>query len=64
MEAEELQYHLLTSLGGLQEATDVRATFQSLTVSPSVPEPSTWALMLLGFVGLGFMRYRVVAARP
>jgi hypothetical protein len=26
-------------------------------VSP-VPEPSTWAMMLLGFVGLGFMGYR------
>ena len=24
----------------------------------AVPEPSTWAMMLLGFVGLGFMAYR------
>jgi hypothetical protein len=24
----------------------------------SVPEPSTWAMMLLGFAGLGFMAYR------
>lgn len=24
----------------------------------SVPEPSTWAMMILGFVGLGFMAYR------
>jgi hypothetical protein len=24
----------------------------------SVPEPSTWAMMLLGFVGLGFAGYR------
>jgi hypothetical protein len=24
----------------------------------SVPEPSTWAMMLLGFAGLGFMSYR------
>jgi uncharacterized membrane protein len=23
-----------------------------------VPEPSTWAMMLLGFVGLGFVGYR------
>jgi hypothetical protein len=28
------------------------------TVSSGVPEPSTWALMLLGFVGLGFAGYR------
>jgi len=24
----------------------------------AVPEPSTWAMMILGFVGLGFMAYR------
>ena len=24
----------------------------------AVPEPSTWAMMLLGFVGVGFMAYR------
>jgi len=29
----------------------------TLTVS-AVPEPSTWAMMLLGFIGLGFMAYR------
>ncbi|HZZ23224.1 MAG TPA: PEP-CTERM sorting domain-containing protein [Roseiarcus sp.] len=26
--------------------------------TPTIPEPSTWALMLLGFAGLGFVRYR------
>jgi PEP-CTERM motif len=25
---------------------------------PTVPEPSTWAMMLLGFAGLGFVGYR------
>ena len=25
---------------------------------PVVPEPSTWAMMLLGFAGLGFAGYR------
>ena len=24
----------------------------------AVPEPSTWAMMLIGFAGLGFMAYR------
>jgi hypothetical protein len=28
-----------------------------LTIS-AVPEPSTWAMMLLGFTGIGFMAYR------
>jgi hypothetical protein len=28
------------------------------SVSPSVPEPSTWAMMILGFAGVGFMAYR------
>jgi hypothetical protein len=28
------------------------------TVTTAVPEPSTWAMMILGFVGLGGMTYR------
>ena len=28
------------------------------TVAPSVPEPSTWAMMILGFFSLGFIGYR------
>jgi hypothetical protein len=27
-------------------------------VVPPVPEPSTWAMMILGFAGIGFMAYR------
>jgi hypothetical protein len=27
-------------------------------VSASAPEPSTWAMMLIGFAGLGFAGYR------
>jgi PEP-CTERM motif len=27
-------------------------------ISSSVPEPSTWAMMILGFMGVGFMAYR------
>jgi PEP-CTERM motif-containing protein len=29
----------------------------SVTVT-QVPEPSTWAMMLAGFAGLGFLAYR------
>jgi len=27
-------------------------------LTPAVPEPSTWAMMILGFAGVGFMAYR------
>jgi hypothetical protein len=30
----------------------------SFTVTAAVPEPSTWAMMILGFAGVGFMAYR------
>jgi hypothetical protein len=26
--------------------------------APTVPEPSTWAMLIIGFAGLGFVRYR------
>ena len=28
------------------------------TQTPPVPEPATWAMLLLGFVGVGFVAYR------
>jgi hypothetical protein len=30
----------------------------NVSLEASVPEPSTWAMMLLGFAGIGFMAYR------
>jgi hypothetical protein len=30
----------------------------NLTSTSAVPEPSTWAMMMLGFAGIGFMAYR------
>jgi hypothetical protein len=33
----------------------------SLNVTAAVPEPSTWAMMILGFAGVGFMAYRLKA---
>jgi PEP-CTERM motif len=29
----------------------------SATLAPAVPEPSTWAMMILGFCGLGFLAH-------
>ncbi|WKA25589.1 choice-of-anchor K domain-containing protein [Bradyrhizobium roseum] len=34
------------------------ADFKSVIAAPPVPEPSTWAMMILGFAGVGFMFYR------
>jgi hypothetical protein len=30
----------------------------NIVVTTAVPEPSTWAMMILGFAGIGFMAYR------
>jgi len=32
--------------------------FTTDTIASSVPEPATWAMMILGFMGIGFMAYR------
>ncbi|KRR20131.1 hypothetical protein CQ14_23025 [Bradyrhizobium lablabi] len=33
-------------------------SFSSNFVTGAVPEPSTWAMMILGFAGVGFIAYR------
>ena len=45
-----------TSGGNLVFASSDSIT--SLSLEAIVPEPSTWAMMLLGFAGLGFLAYR------
>ena len=42
-----LDYYLPDNAGGV-----------ALNISSGVPEPSTWAMMILGFAGVGFMAYR------
>jgi hypothetical protein len=45
-------------------STDNQQTWEVVSVSaldafaPAVPEPPTWAMMILGFCGVGFMAYR------
>ena len=39
------------------ESTNTIGTAE-FTLTAAVPEPSTWAMMILGFCGLGFMAYR------
>jgi hypothetical protein len=38
--------------------------FQMEVSGTAVPEPSTWAMILVGFAGLGFAGYRRVVVRP
>jgi hypothetical protein len=47
-----------TVAGGLNGPALGRPITGTLTIAAAVPEPSTWAMMILGFCGLGFMAYR------
>jgi PEP-CTERM motif len=38
-------------------------TFKGVAFAPSTPEPSTWAMMLIGFAGLGFVARRRLQTR-
>ena len=49
-------YYFTEALLRLQNVLDGKPGW--VLYSPTVPEPSTWAMMLLGFAGLGFAGYR------
>jgi hypothetical protein len=66
-------------VGFLNEGTAANPSFQATANSgaifttgptsggggqPTVPEPSTWAMMLIGFAGLGFAAFRRAKAHP
>jgi hypothetical protein len=42
------KFYLVEATGGNVLLSEVSG------VTPAVPEPATWGMMLLGFVGLGF----------
>jgi hypothetical protein len=44
--------------GGNNDALIDGVSFQGPSVTSAVPEPSTWAMLILGFAGIGFMAYR------
>jgi PEP-CTERM motif len=46
-----------TNAGDLLEA-DIANVTVTVTTSSPVPEPSTWAMMLVGFAGFGLVAYR------
>jgi hypothetical protein len=58
-DADQTQTFVSDPGGDLLEASisNVAITV-AVTPPPAVPEPSTWAMMLLGFAGLGFFSYR------
>ena len=35
-----------------------RRSIRGVAFAPAAPEPSTWAMMLIGFAGLGFAGFR------
>jgi PEP-CTERM motif-containing protein len=41
-----------------RQGIDVSASLYSLDVNKAVPEPSTWALVVTGFLGLGGLEMR------
>ena len=46
-----------SSPGNLNLGID-NINYELVNVASPVPETSTWAMMLLGFAGVGFMAYR------
>ena len=54
-----------TGLLGVTGSIDVAQSIASVDVTtPTVPETSTWAMMLIGFAGLGFAAFRTAKAHP
>lgn len=47
-----------TNPEGGKSTLKIVADFKSVIAAPPVPEPSTWAMMIIGFAGVGFMLYR------
>jgi outer membrane lipase/esterase len=43
---------------GIHPTTTAHRLIADAFVAEAVPEPSTWAMLLLGFAGIGFMAYR------
>jgi hypothetical protein len=48
----------LLSADGFKEIKHIEISGLTAVVGSAVPEASTWAMMVAGFVGLGFLGYR------
>jgi hypothetical protein len=49
---------LIDSTAVQSDGDSISIAYDFSPVTPAVPEPSTWAMMLLGFAGIGYMAYR------
>jgi hypothetical protein len=60
------QYVTITGLPAFNEVvfTSDQNAFEFDNVAAAVPEPSTWAMMILGFLGLGYLTWRRKASLP
>jgi hypothetical protein len=58
--------HSLSIAEGILQVTpaDFAYRLDAGTITALVPEASTWAMMVLGFAGVGFMAYRRKPASP
>ena len=55
---ETLKSVVVTTASGESFDEFKQVQFSAASIPPSIPEPSTWAMMLLGFAGLAYAGYR------
>ena len=55
----------ITEITGINDAGEIAGFYVNadgtqlgFIATPAVPEPSSWAMMIAGFIGLGFIAYR------
>ena len=59
LDGETLSKVIISDSEGFKELKQFAFGFEpTVGVHGAVPEPSTWAMMMLGFAGVGFMAYR------
>ena len=57
-DGETLKSVVITTAAGESFDEFKQVQFSAASIPPSIPEASTWVMMILGFVGLGYAGYR------